>query len=124
MAFLRLTFENKGQLSCHDKTQLQGEPHGAQKAGEEAGPPLALVRQLVGNNDEVTDIRFVGPLEAPTHLAVTTNSPAIRLFDTDALGAPHLRHHTARHAGYVTSAAFTLSFREYITDAHPEGPGH
>lgn len=82
------------------------------------------MRQLVGNNDEVTDIRFVGPLEAPTHLAVTTNSTAIRLFDTDALGAPHLSHHTTRHAGYVRSAASDL-FSENIQLTHtPEGPGH
>ena len=28
----------------------------------------------MGNNDEVTDLRFVGPPPAPTHLAVATNS--------------------------------------------------
>lgn len=43
---------------------------------------LAVAHQLVGNNDEVTDLRFVGPAAAPTHVAVATNSPAIRLFDT------------------------------------------
>ena len=42
---------------------------------------LAVAHQLVGNNDEVTDLRFVGPAAAPTHVAVATNSPAIRLFD-------------------------------------------
>ncbi len=49
--------------------------------GGEAGS-LEVVRQLVGNNDEVTDLRFVGPAATPTHLAVATNSPDIRLFDT------------------------------------------
>lgn len=42
---------------------------------------LAVAHQLVGNNDEVTDLRFVGPTAAPTHVAIATNSPAIRLFD-------------------------------------------
>lgn len=56
--------------------------------GQEGGRGLPMVRQLVGNNDEVTDLRFVGPPATPTHLAVATNSPAIRLFDTEALGAP------------------------------------
>ncbi len=38
---------------------------------------LELARQLVGNNDEVTDLRFVGPAAAPTHLAVATNSEQV-----------------------------------------------
>jgi len=54
------------------------------QGGDDGG--LTIARQLVGNNDEVTDLRFVGPPAAPTHLAVATNSPAIRLFDT--VGTP------------------------------------
>ena len=38
---------------------------------------LELSRQLVGNNDEVTDLRFVGPPAAPTHMAVATNSEQV-----------------------------------------------
>jgi U3 small nucleolar RNA-associated protein 13 len=54
------------------------------------GGRLNLARQLIGNNDEVTDVRFVcagaaAPAE-PTHLAVATNSEHIRLFDAATLG--------------------------------------
>lgn len=49
---------------------------------------LAVAHQLVGNNDEVTDLRFVGPAAAPTHVAVATNSPAIRLFDMVRVASP------------------------------------
>ena len=38
---------------------------------------LEPTRQLVGNNDEVTDLRFVGPPAAPTHVAVATNSEQV-----------------------------------------------
>ena len=38
---------------------------------------MELSRQLVGNNDEVTDLRFVGPPAAPTHVAVATNSEQV-----------------------------------------------
>lgn len=48
-----------------------------------------MTRQLVGNNDEVTDVCFVGAPAAPTHLAVATNAPDIRLFDIATLGASH-----------------------------------
>ena len=57
--------------------------------GEEAVPDdpasvlsparLEPTRQLVGNNDEVTDLRFVGPPAAPTHVAVATNSEQVGL---------------------------------------------
>ncbi|KAL6770716.1 hypothetical protein ACKKBF_B32345 [Auxenochlorella protothecoides x Auxenochlorella symbiontica] len=50
-----------------------------------AAPP----RQLVGNNDEVTDVRFVerrasgaGAGPSPACVAVATNSPVIRVFST------------------------------------------
>lgn len=46
---------------------------------------LALTRQLIGNNDEVTDLRLLGPPEAPTHFALATNSPAVRVFDIQTL---------------------------------------
>ena len=50
----------------------------AQAAHEGTAEGLSLVRQLVGNNDEITDLRFVGPLAAPTHVAVATNSEQVR----------------------------------------------
>ncbi len=56
---------------------------------------LALARQLIGNNDEVTDLRLLGPPEAPTHLALATNSPAIRVFDIQTLNC------TATLAGHT-----------------------
>ena len=56
---------------------------------------LALARQLIGNNDEVTDVRLIGPPEAPTHLALATNSPAVRVFDIQTLNC------TATLAGHT-----------------------
>lgn len=44
------------------------------------GSALDLTKQLIGNNDEVTDIRFLGPPLAPTHIAVSSNSETIRVF--------------------------------------------
>ena len=44
------------------------------------GSGLDLTKQLIGNNDEVTDIRFLGPPAAPTHIAVSSNSETIRVF--------------------------------------------
>lgn len=35
---------------------------------------------MVGDLGEVTDVRFLGPSHSPTHIAVATNSPAIRIF--------------------------------------------
>ena len=56
---------------------------------------LALTRQLIGNNDEVTDLRLMGPPEAPTHIALATNSPAVRVFDIQTLNC------TAMLAGHT-----------------------
>ncbi len=56
---------------------------------------LALARQLIGNNDEVTDLRLLGSPEAPTHLALATNSPAVRVFDIQTLNC------TATLAGHT-----------------------
>ncbi|PSC70582.1 transducin beta 3 isoform B [Micractinium conductrix] len=70
-----------------------------------AGGDLAVTRQLIGNNDEVTDMRFLtlgggdggdgGGDGAPTHLAVSTNSDQIRLFDARTLSC------TATLAGHT-----------------------
>jgi U3 small nucleolar RNA-associated protein 13 len=53
--------------------------------GAEAGASLEVTRQLIGNHDEVTDVRFLGPAEAPTHLALSTNSHEFRLYDLATL---------------------------------------
>ncbi|KAL0037148.1 hypothetical protein WJX79_002653 [Trebouxia sp. C0005] len=42
------------------------------------GLSMELTKQLIGNNDEVTDLRFLGPPAAPTHIAVSLNSEVIR----------------------------------------------
>ena len=39
---------------------------------------LAVSKHLVGNHDEVTDLRFIGPREKPSHVAVATNSEQVR----------------------------------------------
>ena len=58
----------------------------AKGAGKRApGKGLVLSRQLVGNMDEVTDVRFVGSKSNPSHIAIATNSEAVRLFDLRGL---------------------------------------
>lgn len=46
---------------------------------------LKLGRQLIGNLDEVTDLRLIGPASAPTQLVLATNSPTIRMFDLNTM---------------------------------------
>ena len=58
---------------------------------------LSLARQLIGNHDEVTDLRLLGPQAAPSHLALATNSPTLRLFDCASLSC------TATLAGHTDS---------------------
>jgi U3 small nucleolar RNA-associated protein 13 len=62
---------------------LAPEGSGGAKGGGASG--LAVAKQLIGNNDEVTDLRFLGPAEAPTLLAVATNSEVIRLFELGSM---------------------------------------
>ena len=53
---------------------------------EEAGKQvLQLGRELIGNLDEVTDLRLIGPLKAPTQLVLATNSPTIRMFNLETM---------------------------------------
>lgn len=66
--------------------------HGQEADGQQE---LHLARQLIGNIDEVTDLRLLGPPAAPEQLAVATNSPVIRLFDTQSLSC------TATLAGHT-----------------------
>ena len=58
---------------------------------------LGLARQLIGNHDEVTDLRLIGPPGAPSHLALATNSPTLRLYDAASLSC------TATLAGHTDS---------------------
>lgn len=46
---------------------------------------LQLGRQLIGNLDEVTDLRLIGPPNAPTQLVLATNSPTIRMFNLETM---------------------------------------
>ena len=39
------------------------------------------MRELVGDLGEVTDLHLVGPPEEPGHVAVATNSAAVRVFE-------------------------------------------
>jgi len=45
---------------------------------------MVLFRQLVGNQDEVTDLVFLGAADAPDRLAVATNAAEVRLYDSAA----------------------------------------
>ena len=74
---------------------------------------LVLTRQLIGNNDEVTDLRLLGPPEAPTHFALATNSPAVRVFDIQTLNC------TATLAGHTDTV---LVMDALYTKGPPPGP--
>jgi len=75
---------------------------------------MELTKQLIGNNDEVTDLRFLGPPTAPTHIAVSSNSEVIRVFSlTDMSCTASLAGHTdtvlaldvAAHVSPTTASA-------------------
>ncbi|XP_070581106.1 transducin beta-like protein 3 isoform X2 [Ptychodera flava] len=51
-----------------------------------------LIKQFVGYNDEVLDIKFMG--EKQTHIAVATNSEQIRIFDLSTLNCQILTGHS------------------------------
>ena len=68
---------------------------GLRVQGKKKEGRLALARQLMGNIDEVTDLRLIGPPEAPSHLALASNSPAMRVFDLQTLNC------TATLAGHT-----------------------
>jgi len=57
---------------------------------------LAAAPELIGNVDEVTDVRFVrGGAGAAATLALATNAPAVRLFDLATMACTAtLRGHT------------------------------
>ncbi|KAK9810337.1 hypothetical protein WJX72_008955 [[Myrmecia] bisecta] len=76
---------------------------------EDSKPALQLTTQLIGNNDEITDLHFIGSHDSPSHVAVSTNSEHIRLFDLERLNC------TATLAGH-TDIVLSL-------DALPLAPG-
>ena len=51
--------------------------------GAEDKKELAIRQQLIGDHGEVTDLRFLGTPETPSHLVVATNSATLRIFGTD-----------------------------------------
>ncbi|XP_069762489.1 transducin beta-like protein 3 isoform X1 [Narcine bancroftii] len=53
---------------------------------------LQLECQLVGYNDEVLDVKFLGPSD--THIVVATNSPQLKVFELATLNCQVLYGHT------------------------------
>ncbi|XP_041063248.1 transducin beta-like protein 3 isoform X1 [Carcharodon carcharias] len=53
---------------------------------------LKLERQFVGYNDEVLDVKFLGPTD--THIVVATNSPQLKVFELATLNCQILYGHT------------------------------
>lgn len=79
-----------------------------------------LQRQLVGNLDEVTDLRLLGPAgqQGPfTHVAVATNSPTVRLFQLAPLGC------SASLDGVHTDTILALDVACLPDPRTPGGPG-
>lgn len=60
---------------------------------------------LVGNNDEITDLEWVGPIESPSHICVATNSTHLRLFDMASMNC------TATMAGHSDAILCTAASR-------------
>lgn len=42
---------------------------------------MTVTREVVGDQGEITDVHFLGPLDSPTHLLVANNSAALRIYD-------------------------------------------
>lgn len=93
--------------------------------------------ELIGNIDEVTDVRLVGPPGAPTAVAVATNAPAIRLFDLATMACTGtLRGHSEAVLALDTlsarsplfSSPYTLDSQWFVAVAgvinQPMCPGH
>ncbi|KAH7616951.1 putative Transducin beta-like protein 3 [Nannochloris sp. 'desiccata'] len=72
-------------LKSSDKTAAG--PASASAGGDSL---ISFDRQLIGNNDEVTDLRFLSPStvsssSSPSHIAVASNAEHIRVFDVASL---------------------------------------
>ena len=76
-------------LTSSDKTTTTTTTAAAAAAASGGDSLLRFDRQLIGNNDEVTDLRFLSPStsssSSPSHIAVASNAEDIRLFDVASL---------------------------------------
>lgn len=81
----RLLFFAADAAAAAAATAAAGDKPASGKAAAAAGTAssMLLFRQLVGNQDEVTDAAFVGAPEAPGRLAVATNAAEVRLYDLE-----------------------------------------
>ncbi|KAH9004299.1 U3 small nucleolar RNA-associated protein [Lactarius hatsudake] len=70
-------------------------------------PDGAIQRQLIGFNDEITDVALLGSAQPPEHVALATNSPLIRIYSTESFDARLL----AGHRDIVLSLATSSSGR-------------
>ena len=77
-----------------------------------------MQRQLIGNLDEVTDLRLLGSPAADgafSHLAVATNSATVRLFQLEPLGC------CASLTGVHTDTVLALDTTSHLADPHTPG---
>lgn len=78
-------------------------------------------RQLIGFSDEILDLAFVGKKDR--FLAVASNSPDIKLYDTTSMNCVILKGHTetvmslAAHKNYLLSSSKDKSIRLWLVDA-------
>ena len=72
-----------------------------------------IQRQLIGFNDEITDVAFLGSAQPSDHVALATNSPLIRIYSTKSFDARLL----AGHRDIVLSLATSSSGRMLASGA-------
>lgn len=78
-------------------------------------------RQLIGFSDEILDLAFVGKKDR--FLAVSSNSPDIKLYDTNSMNCVILKGHTetvmslAAHKNMLLSSSKDMSIRLWLIDA-------
>ncbi|KAI9445056.1 U3 small nucleolar RNA-associated protein [Lactarius indigo] len=70
-------------------------------------PDGTIQRQLIGFNDEITDVALLGSAQPSEHVAIATNSPLIRIYSTESFDARLL----AGHRDIVLSLATSSSGR-------------
>ena len=68
-------------------------------------PDGTIQRQLIGFNDEITDVALLGSAQPSEHVALATNSPLIRIYSTESFDARLL----AGHRDIVLSLATSSS---------------
>ena len=72
-----------------------------------------IQRQLIGFNDEITDVAFLGSAQPSEYVALATNSPLIRIYSTESFDARLL----AGHRDIVLSLATSSSGRMLASGA-------